>query len=160
MIGAAILAVIGLLLIFLEFYLPGMILGILGSVFLFLSVILAAMQAASPLAVFGFFCAVVAALIAVIALAISRIRRTGSKNTLYLNSDQAGYVASEYDAAVIGKQGVATTDLKPSGHAHIAGKDFQVVSQSGYVTQGTPIVVIGGQGAVLIVKPSKQETVV
>lgn len=151
-------AAIGLLLIFLEFYLPGMILGVAGALFLIASVVMMAMQAESPLEVLFFFFAVVAALAFVVSFAIRRIRGTGKNGTMYLETDQEGFVASRYDATVIGKRGVVVTDLKPAGHALIEGKNYQVVSQSGYVTEGTPIVVIGGQGATLVVKPLNKET--
>lgn len=152
-INPLLLLVIGLLLVFLEFFLPGLILGALGSILIVASVVLFGIQANSPLELLFYFLGVGAAVAAVVYYAIKRIRRTAKAGTMYLDSDQAGYVASTFDATAIGKRGVALSDLKPSGHALIDGKQYQVSSQSGYVTQGTEIVVLGGQGAILFIKP-------
>jgi membrane-bound ClpP family serine protease len=133
-------------------------LGVTGALFLIVSVVLVALQGGGPLEVLLFFVALVAALAFVVMFAIKRIRGTGKKGTMYLETDQEGYIASQYDVTAVGKSGVAVTDLKPAGHALVEGKYYQVVSQSGYVTQGTSIIVIGGQGAALVVKPSHKET--
>lgn len=150
--------VVGLLLVFLEFYLPGIILGTIGTFMIITSVILFAMQANSPLAVLLFLVAALVGIALVIRLAIVRIRRTAKDNTMYLNTDQEGYVASTFDRSTIGKGGVAVSDLKPSGRALIDGKEYQVASQSGYLSEGTEVIVIGGLGAVLTVKPMHKET--
>lgn len=153
------LVAIGLLLIFVEFYLPGMVLGIVGSCLIIVSVVLFGMQAGSPIELLFFVLGVGVAIALVIWFAITRIKSTAKKGTIYLESDQEGYFAASYDQTAIGKQGVALSDLKPSGFALIEGKRQQVASQSGYIAEGTPIVVIAGQGAVLLVKQVKKEIV-
>lgn len=153
---SVILLLLGLLLIFLEFYLPGMVLGLMGALFIVASLLLFAMQA-SPLETLFFFFLTGLSIAGVVLLALRRIRRTAKEGTIYLESDQAGYVASSYDEAMVGKEGVALTDLKPAGHARILGRQYQVSSQSGYLVEGTKVKVIGGIGAILIVKPLNKE---
>ena len=62
-----------------------------------------------------------------------------------------------FDAALVGRQGKALSDLKPSGHIMLGQDRHQAVSQAGYIEKGTPIEVIGGRGAYLIVKRVKEE---
>ncbi len=84
--------------------------------------------------------------------------RFGVYSRLVLQGEQdssQGFVASNFTKEAIGKPGVALTDLKPSGYALIEGTRFQVLSESGYLTAGTEIFVIRGQGAHLVVQPKE-----
>lgn len=148
----------GLALIFIEFYLPGMIMGISGSILVVISVILFAAEAQSTASVALYILGVLIAIGLLIRFTLKRIRNTASKKTIYLDSDQEGYVAASYLQEAIGKTGIALTDLKPSGHALIEGKRLQVLSESGYITAGTEIHVIRGQGAHLVVKPKEHNS--
>lgn len=52
-----------------------------------------------------------------------------------------GYVSSVVDSSMIGKAGIAKTDLRPSGKVEIDGKWFDAVALGGYVAKGTTVVV-------------------
>lgn len=52
-----------------------------------------------------------------------------------------GYVSSTFDSEVIGKEGVARTDLRPSGKVEIDGKWFDAVALGGYIEKGTTVYV-------------------
>lgn len=150
-----ILVALGLMLIFLEFCLPGMILGTIGAVLIVMSLGILFTQTTALL----FFIQAMAVLILVglvIMAAMCFIRRTSKQGTLYLESDQQGYVASEFDETLIGKIGTATTVLRPAGHVLIDGKLLQAVSDSSYIEQGKPIRVLRGQGAVLVVEECQE----
>jgi membrane-bound ClpP family serine protease len=95
---------------------------------------------------------VAASLIFLISFTLRRIPKIKGGRGIYLKSDQEGYVASEYDASLIGKSGKVLADLKPSGFIYIDEHQYQAISQSGYLVKGTEITVIGGRGAFLIVK--------
>lgn len=143
---------IGLLLIFLEFYLPGAILGTIGGLFVFSSVILFAMEGASPLFIFLYLIGVIASVAILIRYALWRIPRTKPEYSIYSDHSQTGYVASTFDETAIGKHGIVLSDLKPGGYILVEGKQKQAISVSGYITKGTEIEVIGGQEESLIVK--------
>ena len=145
----------GLALIYIEFYLPGMIMGISGAFLLIVSVVLFAGQTDSVAILALYLLGMITAVGLLIHTTLRRIKKNASKQTIYLDSDQEGYVASTFASEAIGKTGVALTDLKPSGHALIEGKRLQVLSQAGYITAGTEIQVIRGQGAHLVVKPKE-----
>jgi len=52
-----------------------------------------------------------------------------------------GYVSSVIDSSMINKEGVARTDLRPSGKVEIDGKWYDAVALGGYIVKGTAIIV-------------------
>ncbi len=154
---AVVLLVLGLLLIFLEFYFPGAIIGTGGAIMILASIIIFAQQAASSAAVFAYILFVAVMIGLLIRYTLRRIRKTAKEGTIYLESDEAGFTASHFDRTLIGREGVVTADLKPAGHIAVAGHHYQASSEGSYLVKGAPIVVIGGRGAYLIVKPLKKD---
>ncbi len=146
------LLLLGLILIFMEFYLPGTILGIMGGISLFASIVLFTMQSNSIVAVVAYLILVIFAFGVVLRLALRTIRSRKADRSIYSDDAQDGFQASEYDHAAIGKSGVAVTDLKPGGYVLVEGKRMQAISQAGYITKGSPIVVVDGQEESVIVK--------
>lgn len=152
---AIIFLFIGLLLLFLEFYTPGGILAVAG-VLCLMSSIGFFMNESSSMAETALFIVVVLFLVGgVIWLALYRIRKSVSENTFYLGQDQEGYLAAAFDASLIGKKGMASTDLGPSGFIVIEGIRYQARSRGAYIDRGHSVEVICGQGAHLIVKEEK-----
>lgn len=152
------LLIVGLLLIFIEFYLPGAVMGIAGGLMVFISLVLFAMESQSAWATAAYVIGVFVALGYLIKFALWRIRTAKPDRSIYSNSSQEGYQASSFDSAMIGKTGIVVTDLKPGGHILIDGHRLQAISQSGYLTKGTEVLVVGGQEESLIVKYVKKET--
>lgn len=144
--------VIGFLLVFLEFYLPGAIIGITGGVFILLSLIIFAMQTGSILAVSLFIVGIFVSLIVLVKFAIWRIRTAKPQRSIYSNDAQVGYQAVSFDASAIGKEGTVLTDLKPGGFVIVEGKQHSAISQEGYLSKGTKIKVISGEESNLIVR--------
>lgn len=154
MMIATLLLFVGLLLVFLEFFLPGGIMGTAGGLIIVGSVVLFALDSDSPIAVFLFVVGALLSLALVIKFALWRIQHSKSRSGLFSLDDQSGYRAPAFDETLIGKTGTVLTDLKPSGHVLIAGTRCQGISQSGYILKDTEVVVIGGKEAYLIVKPT------
>lgn len=144
---------VGLLLIFLEFFLPGGILGIAGGVLLVLSIVFFSIGSPSLLYVILYIIGVGILLVLLVKYTLWRIR-TGKG--FYLNTAQEGHVASEFSHEAIGKKGEALSDLKPAGHILVEGNRYQAVAKTGYIIKGTKIIVVGGEGAHLIVKKEEQ----
>lgn len=59
--------------------------------------------------------------------------------------------------ALKGCEGLALTDLRPSGTAEIAGQRVDVVASSGYVARGTRIAVQRVEGTRIVVEPAATE---
>lgn len=150
------LLLIGLGLIFLEFYLPGAILGIIGSVAILASVFLFASQAPGVLWIILYVIGVAISIGAVVRFALWRIAKPNS--SIYLSKDQEGYQASSYDHTAIGKKGIVLSDLKPGGYIVVEGKQQAAISLTGYLPKGTEVLVVSGQGESLMVQSlSKQK---
>lgn len=146
------LVFIGLVLILIEFYLPGAIMGILGGISILSGIFLFASQSSSPLAIILFFIGTGISVWLLIRFALWRIVHTKSDRSIYSNDNQEGFQASSYNASAIGKTGVVVTDLKPGGYIVIEGEQHPAISLSGYIQKGEKVEVVSGQEQSLIVK--------
>lgn len=158
MLGSIAILVIGLLLVYSEFFLPGGVMGTVGGILIVVSTVVFASNSNGILPALLFIVLALLALAGVIRLALWRIQQAAPEHSVFLRDDQAGFVASRFDQEVVGQDGEAVSDLKPSGHVLVSGKRYQAVSQSGYVTKGTAIRVTGGRSAYLTVKSKNKET--
>jgi membrane-bound serine protease (ClpP class) len=68
-------------------------------------------------------------------------------------SSDAGFVSADLRPDLVGQQGVALTDLRPSGTAQVAGERFDVVSEGGFVPRGGRVRVIRSEGYRVVVLP-------
>ncbi len=151
MLFIVLLTLVGLIFIFLEFFLPGTVLAILGALTLVASVALCFSQLPAVYATL-YLLLVLLAILAVCKIALLRIRASGKKGDFYLPDDQEGYVASFFDKELIGKKGTVATELKPAGNVAIDGVQYSALSEGGFIPRGFPIEVIGGKGSHLIVR--------
>ncbi len=63
-----------------------------------------------------------------------------------------GYISSNDLNYLLGKEGFAITDLRPTGAANFDGIDFDVISEGKYISKGAKLVIFKVQGSKLIVK--------
>lgn len=146
---------IGLILIFLEFFLPGAILGTLGTLAVISSIAIYASLSTSILATLLFILGAIAAVTVLFRFALWRIQN--NQEGLYARDDQEGYIASTFDKEAIGKIAEVYTDLKPGGYILIEGKKHQAQSIDGYVPKGRKVKVIDGIAESLIVETFIEE---
>jgi membrane-bound serine protease (ClpP class) len=59
--------------------------------------------------------------------------------------------------ALIGSNGVATTDLKPKGEVRVLGEFWQATAKETPIANGTAIEVVDMEGMFLVVKPAQQK---
>ena len=64
-----------------------------------------------------------------------------------------GYESAERRTDLIGAEGVAATDLRPSGVGIFRDERVDVVSQSEWIEEGTPVRVVSAEGYRLVVRP-------
>ena len=141
-----------LLLIFLEFYLPGGIMATGGVLLILVSMGMIYTYSESGIEVFLFFVLAIVGVVAVIKAALWSIKRTGTSDTIFLESDQEGFRASSFDKDAFGKKGKAVCDLHPGGYILIDKKKYSAISMAGFIEKGKEIIVIGGEGETLHVK--------
>lgn len=145
------LLALGLFFIYIEFYIPGMVMGICGGLLLIASLFLFIISSTSYVYSLGFFILILLLLFALIKFALWHIPRIKPGNSIYLKSDQEGYLASTFDKEAIGKEGIVLTDLKPGGYIEVDKKQHAAISLSGYMSAGEKVIVLRGEGDSLIV---------
>ncbi len=73
----------------------------------------------------------------------SRIGKRGFLRNVALNTDQEGYVSVSMEpASLVGRIGVAATDLRPSGRVYLEGEYYDANSLKGFVDKGDEVQVI------------------
>lgn len=147
------LAITGLGLIFLEFFLPGTVMAIGGGLLLLTSLFFFHAYDSRPFSILVYSGSLIGATLLVVRIALGKIK--ASKQGIISEGSQEGFQASVYPKELLGKIGVAATDLKPSGHVWIEDRNFEALSKSGYIDKGTQVQVLSGQGSHLLVKPIK-----
>jgi membrane-bound ClpP family serine protease len=147
---------LGVFFIYLEFFLPGMIMAFGGSILILAGgATLYFYHYSIWYLVCYFFIALLFILLAC-QLALYQMKQVFVKNQFYLQKDQEGFQACLYEKELIGKNGMAATDLRPSGHILIHETFFPAISKTGYIEKGSYVEVIGGEGAHLFVKIKKE----
>lgn len=146
------LTAVGLVLIGVDFYLPGFVLGSIGIVLMLWSVGLCYQHFGLNWACVAFIGESVLGVGTGIA-AIKYLPETAAGRKMILSHNQTGtHSASEPAAHLIGKQGVAQTLLRPSGMAMIEGKRLDVIAESGVIEIGSAIKVVAVEGTRIIVR--------
>jgi membrane-bound ClpP family serine protease len=90
-----------------------------------------------------------------LAVILSLLSRGKLKSPIILKEEQSnkeGYISANDLKHLMGKQGVALTDLRPSGVGSFDGSNQDVISEGKYIIKGAKIIVFKVQGSKLIVK--------
>lgn len=151
--GTIMLFAVGIMLIFLEFFLPGAISGTLGLAALIASLFLAG---ENPL---NMGISIFIAIGISIAVLFFMIKILGKKMVLFnrmILFDSAkkedGYVSNVNRTDLLGKEGIALTVLRPSGTAVFNNERIDVVSEGGFIDHNAKITVIKVEGVRIVVR--------
>jgi membrane-bound serine protease (ClpP class) len=71
-------------------------------------------------------------------------------------SSDEGFVSARARTELIGRTGVAASELRPAGIAEIGGERVDVTTEGDWVKSGTPVVVVLAEGMRVVVRPSPQ----
>lgn len=152
---AIILFIVGFILLAIEVVVPGFsVPGVTGIICLVVGVFLAADNFLEGVII----TLIVLALLGIMLAVLLGLLSSGKlKSPIILQEEQdtsQGYLSSNDLQYLLGKEGVAATDLHPSGTGDFDGVEFDVISEGKYISKGTPLVIAKVQGAKLIVKSS------
>ena len=147
------LSLLGFALLYMEFFLPGIVMGIFGGILIAAGMVLFVLQGTGLLWNLAYFAATIGLTVLTCKLAVWHLKR--KQGTYVLTSDQEGFVGADFDASLIGKGAEVATDLRPAGSISVDGKRYQAVAQLGYITKGSEVEVIGGRSGHLIVTRKK-----
>lgn len=136
-----ILCIVGLLLVFAEIFVPGAILGILGGLLLIGAIVASYYEYGFGI---GSLLLVAISILSLTSLALGLrvFPRTplGRQLQLQTSLDSPGETPDFH--ALVGREGVALTNLRPSGTARIGNQRVDVVSHGALIEKGTPIRVV------------------
>ena len=149
-----ILTVTGLLLIAVDFYLPGFVLGSIGVVLMLVATAICYNLTGSLDKTIIVFCGEVALGIGAGYASIKYFPKTAAGKKMILAETQTGVRAesSKQHDDWIGREGVAQTVLRPAGVAIIDGKRLDVEAESGMIAGGSPIKVVAVHENRLVVR--------
>ena len=149
--------IIGVALMVLEAFMPGFgIAGISGIVVEIIAVTLTWLNH-GPVAALGMLLII----LSVMAIAISMSLRSAtngrlSKSRIILReteSNEAGYRSAEDMEVFLGREGKATTVLRPTGIAEFDGVRLNVVSEGEFIAMGTEVRIVCIEGSRILVRP-------
>ncbi len=144
---------IGILLLAIEVLVPGGILGSIGGLMLFVGCVLAFINLGLTEGLIALLVAFVAAAI-VFYVQFKILPKTPMGKKFFLDEEVDGAAVALGDQArdLIGKTAEAVTVLAPSGYVSIDGKRFEAFSESGHITPGTVLDVVGANHFQIIVR--------
>lgn len=148
-----ILLIVGFVLIGIELTAPGIsVPGIAGTICLALSVILTADSIEEGVVMTLCILAVLGLMLGIMLWLLAKGKWV---KPIILTDEQKkteGYISSSDLEYLLDKEGVALTDLRPSGVGSFDGVNFDILSEGQYVTKGTKIIISKVEGSKLIVK--------
>jgi membrane-bound serine protease (ClpP class) len=150
-LGIGLLVVIGLVLIGIEFYMPGFVLATVGIILLLTADFICLTHFGSSWAA-GLFLAEVALAVLTGYIVIKTIPQTAAGKRMILSHEQNSASAASQAPELVGAAGVAQTTLRPSGMAEIAGKRLDVVAESDMIARGSAIKVVAVEGSRIVVR--------
>jgi len=148
-----IIFIIGLVLLLLEFFVPGGIVGIIGGALIIISLLFAGASITHMA-----YSIIIAMFIAVIGMVIL-MKFFGKKlhvfNKLVLRdatTTEEGYVSNMNRVELIGRVGEAITPLRPAGVISIDHERIDAVSDGSYIDKGKQVEVIKVEGSRIVVR--------
>ncbi|WP_243290716.1 nodulation protein NfeD [Bacillus sp. FJAT-47783] len=143
----------GILLIIVEFFIPGGIAGLLGAVAIIISLFFASGDI-SQMAI-----SLVIAVVAAVSIFILMTKVFGKRMKFFRKivlSDQTttekGYVSNASRTELLGQVGMALTTLRPAGTALFGDERLDVVTEGGYIEKGKKVKVIKTEGSRIVVR--------
>lgn len=151
------LALLGILLLIIEAFIPGFgIFGIGGAIAMGGSIFLAVPS--RSLALQYLMWVSLAFLVALFGI-VRAIGRRGLGKALTLEQDAKGWVPERADlSALMGQQGVALTTLRPAGTARFGAQKVDVVTEGEFVDAGSPVKVIEVDGTRVVVRATDERS--
>ncbi len=148
---------VGIGLLVVEVFLPGFGLPGISGIVLEVVAIWLTWQSHGPVAALGMTIVILAVIAIAISIALkSAARGRLSKSSIILNHEEStaeGYTATADMDVFLGKEGIATTVLRPAGIAEFDGVRLNVVSEGEFIAANTRVRIEQVEGARIMVRP-------
>jgi membrane-bound ClpP family serine protease len=146
------LTVVALLLIAMDFYLPGFVLGSIGILLMLTAVGIEFSHGGLSRAA-GLFILETVLGLGTVYVTIRYSSQTAAGKMMILSHDQTNQSAvANPPTELVGATGIAQTLLRPAGTAELNGKRLDVVAESGMIEPGSTIKVVAVEGARIVVR--------
>lgn len=153
-----ILMIVGFTLVGIEMILPGFSFpGIGGTICLVLSIFMTSKTVEQGIALTIIIVLLLGVMLAIILWLLSKGKISRSFILTNQQNREEGYISSTNLDHLLGKKGVAHTDLRPTGVGEFDENSFDVISECYYIEKGTPIIVTQVKGSKLIVKENRKK---
>jgi len=153
---AIVLFIAGFILLAVEIVVPGFSApGISGIICLIVGILLAADSFREGIIITLIILALLGIMFAIL---LSLLSSGKLKSPIILEEEQKsaeGYLSSNDLKYLLGKEGVAVTDLRPSGTGDFDGVVLDILSEGRYIEKNTPLVISKVEGSKLVVKERK-----
>ena len=150
---SAVLFILGLLLLIVEMFIPGF--GIAGGSGLILLVLGIILTARTPFEAFVML-VIVLILVSLVLAVILRSAKKGrlSKKLILWSAakHEDGFSSSSDMSALLGKEGIALTVLRPAGTGQFLGQRLDVVTDGNFMEKGTKIKIVRIDGRRIVVE--------
>lgn len=154
---ALVLFVAGFILLGIEMLAPGIsVPGITGTISLVIGIFLVSDSIQEGIIITIIILVLLGVMLAIILGALSKGKM---KSPIILQDEQSkekGYISSNDLNYLLGKNGIATSDLRPSGTGNFDGIELDVISEGKYLAKGTNLVICKVQGSKLVVKMNEK----
>lgn len=151
-----ILIILGLILVVLEFFVPGGIMGIIGAILIVISLLLSGADIGYMAFSIG-----IAFLVSVVA-SVLLFKTIGLEKGLFRHiilkdrtTTEKGYVSNANRLDLIGRTGESLTPLRPSGTAVFDDERLDVVSEGSFIPANQPVKIISVEGSRIVVREIK-----
>lgn len=153
---AVVLFIAGFIFLGIEMIVPGFsVPGVSGIVCLIIGVFLAADSVEEGIIITVIVLALLGIMLVIL---LSLLSKGKLKSPIILKDEQKteeGYISSNDLNYLLGKEGIAATDLRPTGMGDFDGITLDVISEGTYIHKGTALIIEKVQGSKLIVKVNK-----
>jgi membrane-bound ClpP family serine protease len=151
-----VLFILGLALLVAEMFMPGF--GIAGGCGVILIAAGIIMTARTPFEAFVMISILILLVILLLVIILRSAKKGKLSKKLILRSAatrEEGFSATGESASLIGKEGLAVTQLRPSGTGVFDGQRFDVVSEGIFIEPGTKIKIVHTEGRRIVVRPAE-----
>ncbi len=146
------LFVLGIVLLALDLFMPGVVLTILGSIAMLVATSMAFSQYGVSGGLLAFGCGAVLLTIALyIEYGVLPKTRYGKRFFLHAEVHGTSQAKTSDLATLAGKEGVAITPLKPTGQIEVDGRRHEALSLDGHLSPGDRVRITGAQNFSLTV---------
>ena len=133
--------IVGIILIGIEFYMPGFgIPGVSGTIFTVAGIFLTGRNISERIVV-GLVAIIVIAVMLILSIVVFNSKNV--KSPIKLDTDLQGknlFIEEKDMEYLVGKKGIALTDLRPSGKGEFDGVKLDIIS-SGYIAKGADLII-------------------